>query len=146
MSAAAFEPLDFHRFHREELPRRLREGNGALAARGTRSLGSLAFRLPAGGAYTYAPTPNGVDLVEGDARADTVIEIEAGLWQNLVQELDAAAGLLYGGRARCRRGAEGPVGREARASCAALRRGGRQRDLEASAHERGPWRSALAPG
>jgi len=32
MSAAAFEPLDFHRFHREELPRRLREGNGALAA------------------------------------------------------------------------------------------------------------------
>ena len=50
-----FEPLDFHRFHREELPRRLRAGNGALAARDARRLGSLAFRLPDGAAYTYLP-------------------------------------------------------------------------------------------
>ncbi|MGH7288163.1 MAG: phytanoyl-CoA dioxygenase family protein [Myxococcota bacterium] len=104
MSAAVFEPLDFDRFHREELPRRLRAGNGALAARAAGALGSLAFRLPDGAAYRYVPTPDGIDVVEGDAGADTVIEVEAGLWQNLVHELDAAAGLLYGGRARCRRG------------------------------------------
>ncbi len=101
----AFEPLDFHRFHREELPRRLRAGNGALAARDARRLGSLAFRLPDGAAYTYlARGEEDVDVVAGDEKADTVIELSPEIWQNVVHELDAAAGLLYGGRAQCRRG------------------------------------------
>ena len=104
-SAAASEaPLDFHRYHREELPPLLRAGRGALAASGARALGSLAFRLPDGDAYTYVPTAAGMDVVAGDAAADTVIELSAELWQNLVRELDAAAGLLYGGRAKCLRG------------------------------------------
>jgi hypothetical protein len=104
MTAAASEPLDFHRYHREVLPELLRAGRGALAARGTRALGSLAFRLPGGDAYTYLPKNGDVEVVGGDASADTVIELELELWQNLVHELDAAAGLLYGGRARCSRG------------------------------------------
>jgi hypothetical protein len=104
MAAAAFEPLDFHRFHREDLPRRLAAGNGALAAPGARALGSLAFRLPGGDAYTYLPGASGIEIASGDAAADTVIEVESEIWQNLVRELDAAAGLLYGGRAKCRRG------------------------------------------
>jgi hypothetical protein len=98
------EPLDFHRYHREELPALLAAGRGALAAAGARALGSLAFRLPDGDAYTYVPGAAGIDVVAGDAAADTVIELEAELWRNLVGELDAAAGLLYGGRAKCRRG------------------------------------------
>ena len=102
--AASEAPLDFDRYHREELPALLAAGRGLLAARGARSLGSLAFRLPDGGAYTYRPTPAGMDVLAGDAAADTVIELSAELWQNLVRELDAAAGLLYGGRARCLRG------------------------------------------
>jgi hypothetical protein len=102
--SAAFPPLDFHRFHREELPRRLEAGHGALAARGARRLGSFAFRLPSGDAYTYLPREDGVAVVAGDEQADTVIELEPELWQNVVNELDAAAGLLYGGRAKCRRG------------------------------------------
>jgi hypothetical protein len=101
---APSEPLDFHGFHREELPRRLAAGNGPLAARGARRIGSLAFRLPSGDAYTYRPREDDIDVVAGDADADTVIELEAELWRNVVSELDAAAGLLYGGRARCRRG------------------------------------------
>ena len=101
---AGFEPLDFHRFHREVLRERLRLGHGALAARGARGLGSLAFRLPDGAAYTYVPRPDGIDVVAGDAGADTVVALEAELWQNLVFELDTAPGLLYGGRARCERG------------------------------------------
>jgi ectoine hydroxylase-related dioxygenase (phytanoyl-CoA dioxygenase family) len=96
--------LDFHRYHRDELPPLLRAGRGALAARGALRLGSLAFRLPAGDAYTYLPQDGGVEVVAGDAAADTVIELAPELWQNLVQELDAAAGLLYGGRAKCLRG------------------------------------------
>lgn len=97
-------PLDFHRYHREELPALLAAGRGALAASGARTLGSLAFRLPEGDAYSYVPTDAGMDVVAGDAAAHTVIELSAELWQNLVRELDAAAGLLYGGRAKCLRG------------------------------------------
>ncbi len=104
MTVAASLPLDFHRYHREELPPLLRAGRGALAARGARALGSLAFRLPGGDAYTYVPNGADVDVVAGDAAADTVIELAPELWQNLVHELDAAAGLLYGGRAKCLRG------------------------------------------
>jgi hypothetical protein len=98
------EALDFHRYHREELPALLAAGRGAPAASGARALGSLAFRLPEGDAYPYVPTAADIDVVAGDAAADTVIELEAELWRNLVGELDAAAGLRYGGRARCRRG------------------------------------------
>jgi hypothetical protein len=96
--------LDFHRYHREELPLLLQGGRGALAARGARRLGSLAFRLPGGDAYTYRPADRDVEVVAGDAAADTVIELDLELWRNLVVELDAAAGLLYGGRAKCLRG------------------------------------------
>jgi ectoine hydroxylase-related dioxygenase (phytanoyl-CoA dioxygenase family) len=101
---AATAPLDFHRYHRDELPPLLRAGRGALAARGARRLGSLAFRLPGGDAYTYLPNADGMDVLAGDAAADTVIELDLELWRNLVGELDAAAGLLYGGRAKCLRG------------------------------------------
>lgn len=96
--------LDFDRFHREELPRLLAEGRGALAAPGAARLGGLAFRLPDGAAWSYLPRAGGVDVVAGDARADTVVELEPELWANLVGELDTAPGLLYGGRARCVRG------------------------------------------
>jgi len=101
---AAESPLDFHRYHRDELPPLLRGGRGALAAKGARRLGSLAFRLPGGDAYTYRPRAEGMDVVAGDAEADTVIELAPELWENLVRERDAAAGLLYGGRAKCLRG------------------------------------------
>jgi hypothetical protein len=101
---AAFGPLDFDRFHREDLPARLAAGNGALAARGASRLGGLAFRLAGGGAYTYVPRENRIDVATGDGAADTVIELEPEIFHNVVRELDAAAGLLYGGRARCARG------------------------------------------
>jgi ectoine hydroxylase-related dioxygenase (phytanoyl-CoA dioxygenase family) len=104
MTAATPEPLDFHRYHREEIPALLRAGRGALAARAAGALGSLAFRLPDGDAYTYQPGAADVAVLPGDERADTVIELDAELWRNLVGELDAAAGLLYGGRAKCVRG------------------------------------------
>ena len=66
-----FPLLDFQAFHRDELPRRLRSGNGALAAQGTDQLGSLAFRLPSGDAYTYRGIDGGIEVTQGDT-ADTV--------------------------------------------------------------------------
>jgi hypothetical protein len=101
--AAASPAVDFHRFHREELPRLLSDGRGREAAKAVRHLGSLAFRRSEGGAYTYAPGPVGIEVLPGDA-ADTVVELSDESWRGIVLELEAAAGLLYGGRARCRRG------------------------------------------
>ncbi len=100
----AFPTLDFDTYHRETLPRLLADGRGAAAARAAARLGSLAFRIDEGGAWTYRPTDGRIELVEGDDDADTVIGLSHEIWQNVVHELDAPAGLLYGGRARCPRG------------------------------------------
>jgi hypothetical protein len=99
------EALDFHQYHRETLPALLTKGGrGADAARGVARLGGLAFRLPGGDAYSYVPDGDAMAVVAGDTAAETVIEVDEEIWQNLVQERDAAAGLLYGGRAKCVRG------------------------------------------
>lgn len=97
-------PLDFDRFHREELPERLAAGNAAVAAPGTPGLRPLAFRTPAGAAFTYLPEAGGVRIVSGDDAAATVLEIAAEDFGLLVHDLESAPGLLYGGRVRSRRG------------------------------------------
>ena len=100
----SFPPLDFDRYHRETLPIALDAGHGALAARAAHGLGSLAFRLREGGAYSYRPIGDRIEIVAGDAGADTVIELDREAWEGLVHELEAPAGLLYAGRLRCVRG------------------------------------------
>lgn len=101
----AFPTLDFHEFHRSELPRRLAAGRGALAAaHDLERIGPLAFRIQEGGAYTYVPHSGGVEIVEGEDTAKTVIEISSALWQDIVHELESPPGLLYGGKIACARG------------------------------------------
>jgi len=103
--SSAFAPLDFDGFHREELPRRLAAGRGALARQGEIiELGGLAFRVPGGQAFTYQPCDGGVEVIEGDSGADTVIELDAERWSELVRDLESAPGLLYAGRVRCAKG------------------------------------------
>ncbi len=104
MAVAGFEDLDFHEFHRRELPRRLAEGNGATAARAVARLGGLAFRLPGGAAYTYLPRRDAIEIAPGDEAAQTVIELAHDAWQGLVHDYESAPGLLYAGRVRCPRG------------------------------------------
>ncbi len=96
--------MDFERYHREELPALLAAGRGALVARAARGLAPFAFRLREGGAWTYRPSAAGVELIPGDADAASVIELEESAWVGLVAQLEAPAGLLYGGRLRCLRG------------------------------------------
>ena len=101
----AFESLDFRSFHREELPRRLASGHGALAAEDDlAAIGALAFRIPSGESFTYRPRVGGVDVVAGDRDARTVIELAPELWQDLAHDLESAPGLLYAGKARCAKG------------------------------------------
>lgn len=101
----AFPAIDFHHYHQHELPRLLAEGRGRLAAKGgLAGVGSLAFQLPEGDAYTYVPRDGGVEVLAGQAQARTVIEISREDWQGLVHDLESAPGLLYAGRASCPRG------------------------------------------
>jgi len=104
MAESRFPPIDFHRYHREELPGQLGAGRGALVAHAARGCGSLALRLADDAAYTYRRCEGGVEVLAGDDGADTVIELDAESWQGLVHELEAPAGLLYAGRIRCTRG------------------------------------------
>ena len=104
MAVAGFEDLDFQAFHRDELPRRIAAGNGALAAPAVARQGSLAFRLPGGEAYTYEPRDGAIVVSQGDADADTVIGIAAEAWEGLVHDYESAPGLLYGRRVECLRG------------------------------------------
>lgn len=103
MAAAGFADLDFAGFHREDLPRRLAAGNGALALRALGRREALAFRV-GGDAWTYRPSPDGVEVLAGDAAAGTLIELDHEAWQGLVHDYESAPGLLYAGRVRCLRG------------------------------------------
>ena len=102
-TASAFPSIDFDSYHREHLA-------ALLPVRRTRvldatdGLGSLALRIPDGGAFTYRRREDSLDVVPGDETADTVIELDQESWQGLVHELEAPAGLLYAGRVRCLRG------------------------------------------
>jgi hypothetical protein len=104
MAVAGFAAIDFGVFHRDELPRRLRDGRGVSAARAAAPFGSLALRLLDGAAFTYAPRGDGIAIEAGDDAADTVIELDQESWEGLVHDYEASAGLLYASRARCRRG------------------------------------------
>ena len=104
MAIEGFEPVDFHAYHRGELPEKLRAGGSEAAAPGLPGLEGLAFQLPTGDAYTYVPRDGGVAVEAGAAAAATVIEIQLEDWEGLVHDYESAAGLFYRSRARCLRG------------------------------------------
>ena len=94
-AALAFAPLDFDRFHTVELPRRIAAGNGAVASRDLDGVEPLAFRLPDGRAWTYAPQPDGVALTPGDADAAVVAALDEVSWSDYALELRTCFGVLY---------------------------------------------------
>ncbi len=100
---AGLPSLDFHRFHREELPRRLARW-GPLAAEAASPHGCLGLCLPEGPAVSFVAEGGTIRVVEDDGPADTLVELDAESWQGLVRDLESAPGLLYAGRAKGRRG------------------------------------------
>jgi ectoine hydroxylase-related dioxygenase (phytanoyl-CoA dioxygenase family) len=98
-----FRVLDFDEYHREELPRLLAQGREALAAEEAALRGSLAIRVDSG-AYTYQIRAGHLEIVPGDAAAETVVGLDRESWEGLVHDLESTAGLLYSGRARKLRG------------------------------------------
>jgi ectoine hydroxylase-related dioxygenase (phytanoyl-CoA dioxygenase family) len=97
--------VDFTAFHRTDLPARLASGNGALAAEDVAEVGALGIRLAGtGAAFTYVPVAGGIDVVEGDEPARSVVELDEVSFSGLVHDLETAPGLLYRDRVRKVRG------------------------------------------
>jgi hypothetical protein len=99
-----FAPIDFADYHRHVLPELLARGRAALVDAATGPLPSFAFRAGDGASFTYRADEHGVSITPGDTDAETVLEIGLEDWCGLVHELDAPAGLVYGGRVRSARG------------------------------------------
>ena len=102
--AASFPVREFVAFHRDELPG-LIERNGHLAAGDLRGVAPLAFcRLEDGTTFTWVATDEGVRVVNGDAGAQTVVEITEQGFSDFVNELITATGAISTSRARVVRG------------------------------------------
>lgn len=104
MAIEGFASIDFDEYHRTTLPALLTGERGGFAARAAGHLRGLAFQLPGGAAYTYAPGEGGIRVEVGASNAATVIEIDHASWEGLVHDYESAAGLLYGSRVDCERG------------------------------------------
>lgn len=90
--------LDFDHFHRIELPRRLTGGFNTLALAAAKNLPPICFQLAGNGhCYSYQVTETGIEIQSG-RHASTLININQDDWQGLVNDLESAPGLLYGGR------------------------------------------------
>jgi hypothetical protein len=81
----------FDRYHQEVLPKLLAGHWGAAAAMG---LPPLAIRLTDGRAYSYVPGSAGLEIIQGDAAAKTVVELDEALWEGLRESMETPSGLV----------------------------------------------------
>ena len=105
-----FERMDFDEFHTTVLPARIASGNGALAADDVATAAPFAVQLAGGGAYTYVPTGDSVEVRRGDDGARTVIEFEGDAFSDYANELHSCFGLVYGDRVHASHGAASTTG------------------------------------
>ena len=95
--------MDFDGFHRETVPQLLAGGRGTMAAAGLRRGDSLALVMPDGRGYAYRSTGDDLTVGEGST-ADTVAELDAAAFDDLLAERWSIFGLLYRDRVRMRAG------------------------------------------
>ncbi|TML12116.1 MAG: phytanoyl-CoA dioxygenase family protein [Actinobacteria bacterium] len=101
--ADSFPLRDFVAFHRNEL-RQLIALNGRLIDGDLRGAAPLAFRLIEGPTFTYVATDESMRVVEGDDEAETLVEITATGFSDVINELLTASGAINTGRAQLVRG------------------------------------------
>lgn len=92
-----FERLDFDRFHREDVPALLAQGNGKLGAPAAEALGAIAFVLPDGRAWTYEVIDGDIAVRPGSDGARPIVRLDEQAWSDFVQEARTTPGLLYAG-------------------------------------------------
>ncbi len=111
MDDSALPPCDFDEFHRRELPALLADRGPVFVSSDAARVRPIAFRLPDGRAYTYVPDGATFAVVEGDASAATVVELDADAWRDFRWELQTCFALLYAERLVVVRGGFGQLTR-----------------------------------
>jgi hypothetical protein len=98
----AFPHHAFADFQTRELPR-LVEQHGHLVVDDLRGAPALAFRIDDGTTFTWI-AGDGVQIVDGDAGAETLVELSEAVFSDFVNELLTANGAVRTERARVVRG------------------------------------------
>jgi ectoine hydroxylase-related dioxygenase (phytanoyl-CoA dioxygenase family) len=90
-----FGPIDFDRFHRDELPALLRTREWVFSEADAEVVRPLAFQLHDGRAYTYRPSGRMFTVEPGTEGAHTVVELSEGEWCAFVWELRSSFSMFY---------------------------------------------------
>lgn len=101
--ARSFARIDFVDFHRRQLPDAIVR-HGALVAADLRDAAPLGFVVDDSLAFTWAPSPNGMRILEGEAEAVTLVSLSERTFSELIHELLTAAGAARTGRSKILRG------------------------------------------
>src|SRR5262249_1465210 len=99
----SFELHPFVAFHRIEMPALVAK-HGHLVTADLTGVPPIAFRIGDGTAFTWCATERGVEVVEGDTGAATLVELSERTFSEFLNELLTAAGALRTGRAQVTRG------------------------------------------
>lgn len=102
---AGYPPVDFDRFHRVELPKKLREGGSDAVHWDVVGARPLAIVLPGERAFSFVSRPDRIEVVPGiEPEAETVVEMGEEAWIDYRYEMRTRIGLLYSNAVRFRRG------------------------------------------
>jgi hypothetical protein len=106
-----FGPVDFDRFHQDELPEHLATTGAIFGPADAAVVRPLAFALTDGRAYTYLPDGDRFSVLPGDADAHTVIVLTPEDWSDFRWELRSCFALFYAERLTVTRGGFGHLAR-----------------------------------
>jgi len=101
--AQSFPRYSFVDFHRRELPA-LVEQRGALVVDDLRGAAPLGFRIDDDTAFTWRASERGIDVLDGDDDAETLVLLSEDTFSEFLHELLAAGGAVSTGRAQVARG------------------------------------------
>lgn len=101
-ASEVFPPVDFVAFYERRVPELLAV-HGALAGGDVAGVPPVALRV-GGDAFTYVPRRGSVDVVPGEADAETVVSLTPEIWSEYAHELRSAFGLMIGEVAEVLRG------------------------------------------
>ena len=111
MAQDRFGPIDFDRFHRDELPALLRQRGAVFSDTDARVVRPLGFQLSDGRAYTYVPDGTSFSVEPGTDAAHTVVELTSDAWCAFVWELKTCFALLYADQLTVGQGSFGQMAR-----------------------------------
>lgn len=119
MATDRFGPIDFDRFHLEDLPARISGRPSIFTGSDQQEVRPIAFRLHDGRSYTYVPNPTAasdeggdpITVIPGDAQAHTVVSIDYDDWCSFAWELRTCFALFYADRLEFPRGGFGSLAR-----------------------------------